>query len=144
MAVRPIPEGYHTVTPYLTVVDVDQQLEFVQAAFGARVHELMRDDNGKARHADVVIGDSHVMMGQARDEWKPMPASLYLYVDDVDAIYAKAIAAGGKSMREPTNEFYGDRSSGVQDANGNYWWISTHVEDVPPEEMERRAAAQGK
>lgn len=138
MTVKPIPEGYHTVTPYLTCADVEQQLAFVQAAFGAKVHEAMRGEDDKVRHADVIIGDSHVMMGQARDQWQPMPCSLYLYVDNCDELYAKAMAAGATSVREPTTEFYGDRSSGVQDPNGNYWWISTHVEDVAPEEIERR------
>jgi PhnB protein len=81
------------------------------------------------------------MMGEARDEWPAMPGSLYLYVPDTDAVYKRAMEAGGKSLMEPADQFYGDRNAGVVDPSGNYWWIATHVEDVPPEEMEKRAAA---
>ena len=83
-----------------------------------------------------------VMMGQARDEWKPRPGTLYLYVPDVDATYQRALAAGGTSLREPSTQVYGDRSGGVEDPLGNQWWIATHVEDLSPEEIERRAKEQ--
>lgn len=139
MAVNPIPKGYHTVTPYLTVPDLPAMIEFMKAAFGAVQTEGVEDASGKVRHAEVRIGDSMVMIGQARDDWKARPAALYLYVEDCDAMYQKAIAAGAKSLMEPATAFYGDRSGGVEDAQGNYWWIATHVEDVSPEEMARRA-----
>lgn len=138
MAVKPIPEGYHTVTPYAVVEDVSQALEFVERAFGAKVPEAARDASGVVRHAEVLIGDSHVMFGRSSDQWGVRTATVLLYVEDVDAWYRRAIDAGGTSLREPTNEFYGDRSAGVSDPQGNQWWISTHVEDVSPEEMERR------
>ena len=91
-------------------------------------------------HAQMKIGDSIIMLSDARAEWMPMPCMFYLYVNDTDATYARAMKAGGKSLREPATQFYGDRSGGVQDPCGNQWWIATHVEDVSPEEMEKRAA----
>jgi uncharacterized glyoxalase superfamily protein PhnB len=141
MAVKPIPEGYHTVTPYLVVEGVPKLIEFVKAAFGAReVHRTAMPD-GSIMHAEVQIGDSHVMMGEARAGITPMPAMLYLYVPDVDAVYERAVRAGGTSIAKPTDQFYGDRSGGVRDACGNQWWIGTHTEDVPADELARRAAA---
>ena len=138
MAVNPIPEGYHSVTPYITVPDVAKALEFVQRAFGAKQVEAAPDAGGTIRHADVLIGDSHVMFGQASEQWPSRPGTLYLYTENVDELYRRAMEAGGTSLREPTNEFYGDRSAGVADSQGNQWWMATHVEDVSPEEMERR------
>ena len=142
--VKAIPEGFHTVTPYLTVKDLPLMLRFVKGAFGATLTETLDDASGQPLHADAIIGDSHVMMGQGRDEWKAMPAQLYLYVEDTDATYQRALAAGGTSLREPTDQFYGDRSGGVVDPCGNYWWIATHIEDVGLAEMQRRAAASMK
>ena len=142
MAVKPVPDGFHTVVPYLLVPDATKLLDFVQRAFGAQVQEAMRGPDGQVVHADVMIGDSHVMLGQAHGQWKPMTAMLYLYVPDCDAVYSRALQAGGTSVREPRTEFYGDRSGGVADAFGNQWWIATHVEDVSKEEMERRARQQ--
>jgi uncharacterized glyoxalase superfamily protein PhnB len=141
MTAKPVPDGHHTVCPYLIVDDAAAQLEFVQRAFAARVVEAHKDPDGRIMHADVVIGDSHVMMGQASGEWKAMPAMIHLYVPDCDAVYRTAMAAGGTSVREPRTEFYGDRSGGVRDVNGNQWWVSTHVEDVSPDEIARRAQA---
>jgi uncharacterized glyoxalase superfamily protein PhnB len=120
------------------VPDVAKVLEFVERAFGAKRIEAAPDASGAIRHADVLIGDSHVMFGQASEQWPARPGTLYLYTENVDELYRKAMEAGGTSLREPTNEFYGDRSAGVQDSQGNQWWMATHVEDVTPEEMERR------
>jgi PhnB protein len=141
MAAKPVPDGYHTVTPYLTVDDAAILIDFLQRAFNARVKYEMKDDKGNIRHAEVTVGDSVLMIGQARDEWTPRPMTLYLYVPDVDALYKSALAAGAKSLQEVTTQFYGDRSGGVEDPQGNYWWIATHVEDVSPEEMARRMKA---
>ena len=138
MAVKPIPDGYQTVTPYLTVADAEAQIKFLKQAFGAEETFRHTDDKGKVWHAEVRLGTSMVMIGQARDQWTPRPAGFYLYVEDVDAVYKRAVAAGGKPMREPTNEAYGDRSGGVEDSQGNQWWVGTHVEDVSPEEIQRR------
>ena len=144
MAVKPIPDGYHTVTPYLLVRGVRRQLEFVQQAFDAEIKFQMPRPDGEMAHAEFRVGDSMVMCGQASDAHPPLPAMLYLYVKDVDAVFAKAVAAGGEVVRPVTDQFYGDRSGGVKDPCGNQWWVSTHVEDVSPEEMARRAAAHGK
>ena len=140
-SVRPIPEGAHTVTPYLVVEGIPKLLDFLKQAFGAQERFRMARPDGGVMHADVMIGDSIVMMGEAMGEWKPKPCSLYLYVEDVDAVYQRAIDAGGTKVREPSNQFYGDRTGGVIDPCGNYWGIATHVEDVSHEEMAKRFAA---
>jgi PhnB protein len=141
MAVKPIPKGYRSVTPYLMVDDAVKLVEFMKTAFNATETERMTRPDGRIAHAEVRIGDSMVMLGEARGDWKAMPATIYLYVPDVDATYKRALAAGGVSIMEPANQFYGDRHGAVKDPTGNLWWIATHVEDVSPEEMKRRAAA---
>jgi uncharacterized glyoxalase superfamily protein PhnB len=142
MAVKPIPEGYSTATPYLVVPNAAKVLEFVKKAFGAKEsYPAMTAPDGSIMHAEVTIGDSRIMMGQSSERWPPIPAMLYLYVPDCDAVYKSAVAAGGTSVTEPANQFYGDRHGTVRDAGGNLWCIATHVEDVPPEEMATRAAA---
>lgn len=141
-SVKPIPDGYRTVTPYLVVRDVPRLIEFLQQAFGAT--ELMRSlrPDGSVMHAEVSIGDSRVMMGEASAPWPPMPGCLHLYVVDSDALYHLALQAGATSLREPTNQFYGDRMAGVQDPVGNQWWIATRVENVSPVEAALRAKLQ--
>lgn len=138
MSVKAIPEGFHSVTPYLLVKDGAKLIEFVERAFGAEQIERLEDPDGTVRHAQVRIGDSFVMLGTPQGE--PMPSSLYLYVPDCDAVYARALEAGATSIMEPADQFYGDRGAGVTDPFGNLWWIGTHVEDVSHEELERRAA----
>ena len=101
----------------------------------------MAGADGAIRHGEVEIGDSRVMLADATNESPAVPAMLHLYVEDVDAVYRAALEAGAESVREPTDQFYGDRMAGVNDAFGNQWWIATHVEDVSAEEMERRQAA---
>ena len=144
MHVNPIPDGYHTVTPYLVVSDADQLIQFARRAFDATVIEEMRRPDGAVMHAELQIGDSRVMLGQANEQHSAMPACIYLYVPNTDATYKKALAAGAVSTMEPVHQFYGDRNAGVRDSNGNMWWIGTHVEDVPPEELKRRAAEEMK
>lgn len=141
MAVRPIPEGYHTVTPMLVVEGVDNLIAFLKQAFGAEEKERHLRPDGRVMHAEVRIGDSMIMMGDPIGNFKHMPGSFYLYVEDVDAAYRKAIEAGATSVMEPADQFYGDRNGGVQDSIGNLWWIATRKEDVPPEELSRRAQA---
>jgi uncharacterized glyoxalase superfamily protein PhnB len=138
MAVNPIPEGYHTVTPYLLAKDAAALLNFLKQALGAVVKSSHGSPDGKIMHAELRIGNSMLMLAEASEKWAPMPAMYYLYVEDVDSLYKQALAAGGVSLREPTNEYYGDRSAGIQDAHGNQWWMATHIEDVTPEEIERR------
>jgi uncharacterized glyoxalase superfamily protein PhnB len=141
MAVKPIPEGYHSITPYLTVPGAAKLLDFLKQAFEAEeIHRMARPD-GAIMHAEVRIGDSPVMMGEPMGSCEPMFGSLYLYVPDVDAVYKRALQAGATSTSEPADQFYGDRSAGIKDPVGNQWWIATHKEDVPPEEIARRAEA---
>ncbi len=150
--VKPIPEGYHTATPYLIVRDAASAIAFYKQAFGAT--ELMRhaDASGRIGHAEIQIGDSHIMLA---DEFPEMgfrspqayggsPVSIYLYVDDVDAIADRAVAAGAKLDRPVQDQFYGDRSGGVTDPFAHVWHIATHIEDVAPEELRKRAAAAGR
>jgi PhnB protein len=139
MAVKPIPDGYHTVTPYLTVEGASSLIEFLKEAFDAQETERVVQPDGTIMHAEVRIGDSVVMLSDAMGERKPMPTGIYLYVNDADATYQCALQAGATSMMEPANLFYGDRHGSVKDPAGNYWSIATHIEDVPREELAKRA-----
>jgi PhnB protein len=118
-------------------------IDFMKAAFDAQETVRMPMPDGSIGHAELRIGNSMIMLGEARDQWKAMPTSLYLYLEDVDAVYARAVAAGGTPVSEPKNQFYGDRSGSVQDMCGNFWWMATHIEDVSEEEMKRRMDAAG-
>lgn len=138
MSVKPIPDGYHAVTPYLVVADVAKQIDFLQKAFDAQVLYKMDTPQGPT-HAELKIRDSILMIGQARAEHKPMPVMMYLYVEDADAAYKKAVKAGGQSVMEPTNQFYGDRSGAVKDANDNQWWVASRVEELTPDQVSERA-----
>jgi PhnB protein len=142
--VKPIPEGYHTVTPYLVVDDAAKELEFLKNAFGAVERGRSTRPDGSVAHAEVQIGDSRIMVGGAIDQYKAMPCCIYLYLEECDAVYHRAIQAGAASITAPADQFYGDRNGAVKDFAGNQWYISTHVEDVPLDEMERRAAAKYK
>jgi PhnB protein len=145
--VKPIPDGYYTVTPYLYIRGAASALEFYKKAFGAT--ELFRMDwNGKLGHAEMQIGNSRVMMA---DEFPEMgvrgpqalggsAVGLCLYVEDCDALFHRAVSAGATVVRPLQDQFYGDRSGTVADPFGHVWTIATHKEDVPPEEMDRRAA----
>ena len=133
-----IPEGHHTVTPYLIVPDADAMLSFMERALGAEVMGRHQGPDGRVMHAEARIGDSRVMLGEATGEWPPTRSMLHLYVEDVDAWHRRAVEAGARSLREPEDMDYGDRSGGVEDPFGNQWWIATHVEDVSAEELERR------
>jgi len=138
---KPIPDGYSAITPYLVVEKGADLVEFLQKAFGAKVQHRMDYPDGSLWHADLQVGDSHVMLGGASEEWPAMPSAIYLYVEDADATYGQALAAGATSIMAPTDMFYGDRQGGVKDPAGNSWWIATHIEDVSPEELERRGKA---
>ena len=141
MAVKPIPDGYHSVTPYLLTSEAARLIDFLKQAFAADERERVSRPDGAIMHAEVKIGDSVVMMGEPMEPYGPMPASLYVYVHDMDAIYQRALQAGATSVMEPADQFYGDRSAGVKDPFGNLWWIATHKEDVPPDELAKQAQA---
>ncbi|MDQ6733580.1 MAG: VOC family protein [Nitrospirota bacterium] len=149
MAIQPIPEGYHTATPYLIVKGAGLAIEFYKQAFGAS--EVMRMDgpNGRVGHAEIRIGDSPIMLA---DEYPEMGirspqslggagVSMLLYVEDVDARFKKAIAAGAKEIKPVQDQFYGDRSGTLEDPFGHVWTIATHKEDVSPDEMKKRSEA---
>jgi uncharacterized glyoxalase superfamily protein PhnB len=145
MAIKPIPDGYHTVTPYLVVKGATRTIEFAKHAFGAELaFEPLQTPDGKVMHAEMKIGDSHVMIGEASEQHPPMAAMLHLYVPNVDAVYQRAVKAGGMSAQEPTDMFYGDRGASVKDPAGVVWYIATHVEDVAPAELKKRAEAHMK
>ena len=139
--VKPIPDGFHTVTPYLIVDGAKKVIDFMQHALGAKHdHEPTLRPDGTIMHATLKIGDSMVMISDASEHAKAMPVMLYLYVPNVDAAYQLALKAGATSIMEPADQFYGDRSGGVKDAAGNSWFFGTHIEDVAPAELTKRAA----
>lgn len=139
MAVNYKPEGYHSVTPYLVVNGAAKLIDFAKQAFDAQELMRMPGPNGTIGHAEIRIGDSIVMLADGNAQHPPYQANLMIYLPNVDEVYKRALQAGATSEREPENQFYGDRSGGVKDPTGNRWWISTHVEDVAPQELERRA-----
>lgn len=146
--VKPIPDGYHSVTPYLIVDGAAEAIEFYKKAFGAA--ELLRigAPGGKIGHAEVRIGDSPIMLADEHAEMKcngpksfgGTPVSIVLYVENVDSFVDAAVAAGAKLIRPVEDKFYGDRGGSLEDPYGHVWHVMTHVENVPPEEMQKRAA----
>jgi PhnB protein len=144
MTTSGVPKGHNSVSPYIVVQGVARLIDFLTATFRAEEVGRLPGPNGTISHAEVRIGDTIVMMGEAPEDGRPAsahPAMVHVYVADVDAAYERALVAGAKSTREPTDMFYGDRISMVIDAFGNTWAISTHKEDVSQEEMERRMAS---
>ena len=127
MSVKPVPEGYHSVIPYLAVTEVGKVIEFLKAAFGATENHRMAQPNGTIMHAEVKIGDSMLMIGGG-EAWRgtPKPMTLHLYVRDADATYRRALEAGATSIEEPGDKPYGDREAGVKDFGGNTWYVGTH------------------
>lgn len=134
------PAGYHTVTPYLIVDGAERLLAFIVGVLDGTEMMRLPGPDGRLGHAEVRVGDSVVMLADVPPSGEATTAMLHLYVADSDATYKRALAAGATSVREPANEFYGDRMSGVQDAFGNKWYFATHFEDVSDDEMARRAA----
>jgi uncharacterized glyoxalase superfamily protein PhnB len=139
---RPIPDGFHSVTPYVTVKGAPKIIEFLKNAFGAKLdHEPIKRPDGAIMHATLKVGDSMVMLAEESEQMKATPATLHLYVPNADAIYQTAIKAGGKSVMEPADQFYGDHGGAVKDPSGNTWFIATHTEDVGSQELQKRAEA---
>ena len=125
------PKGYNTVTTYLTVRGALDVLAFVKKAFGAEITEKHMNDDGSIMHAEIKIGDTRIMLGEAAHRWNAMPSMFYVYVPDCDAAYKKALNAGARSVREPADQHYGDRSGGVKDSAGNQWWIASPIAQAP-------------
>jgi len=147
-SVKPIPDGYHSVQPYLHVPGAAQAIDFYKKAFGATERFRMDQPDGRVGHAELQFGDSVLMLSDEFPErgyygphhYGGTSFSLQFYVEDCDAIYRQALAAGGKSLREPADQFYGDRSAGVEDPFGFQWWLATHVKDVSMEELQAATA----
>jgi len=148
MAVKPIPDGYLSVTPDLILNDAAGAIEFYKKAFGAVELMRMPAPGGKIGHAEIRIGDSPIMLSDENPQMNARsarsfggsPITLMVYVENVDALVAQAVAAGGKLVRPVANQFYGDRTGGIDDPYGYRWYLATHIEDVPMDELERRAA----
>jgi PhnB protein len=147
--VNPIPEGYHSVTPYMIIDGAAAAIDFYQQAFGATEVVRFPGPNGKIGHAEIMIGDSHIMLADEHPEMNALgpktiggaAIKLMIYIEDVDAVVDRAVAAGAKIIRPVADQFYGDRTGGIEDPFGHIWYVATHIEDVPMEEMEKRAAA---
>src|SRR5215475_10021168 len=138
MSVKPIPDGFHAVTPYLFVEGASRLIEFICAAFDGEVMFQQKRPDGAVMHATIRIGDSMLMLADPTLEFGAMPSSIYLYVSDCNTVYERALASGGVSVFPMMTLPSGERYGGVKDPCGNIWWIATHVEDVSPEEQERR------
>ncbi|HVZ39539.1 MAG TPA: VOC family protein [Candidatus Kapabacteria bacterium] len=146
-SVNPIPEGYLGITPYITVRDAANAIEFYKNAFGATETMRIMQPDGRVGHAELTIGTAPIMLSDEFPEHGitgpqtlgGTPVTMHLYVEDVDAFAERAVAAGATLLRPVANQFYGDRGGKLQDPYGHAWWVATHVEDVSPEEMQRRA-----
>ena len=149
MATQPIPEGYSTISPYLAVDDAAEAIEYYKKAFGAEETERMEAPGGKIGHAELKIGDSHVMLSDPFPQASTTPpkelggtsASIFMYVEDVDAVVQKAVDAGATVTMEVEDQFWGDRFGSITDPFGHNWSIATHIEDLTPEEIEERSKA---
>ena len=147
MSVKPIPDGYHSVTPYLVMNGAAAAIDYYKKAFGA-VELFRMEHEGKVGHAEIKIGDSNIMLADENAEmgykgpeaYGGTPVSLMIYLEDVDTVYSQAIAAGGTELKALEDQFYGDRSGTLKDPFGHVWTIATHKEDVSPEEMDKRLA----
>jgi PhnB protein len=146
--VKPIPDGFHAVTPYLTVNDAGRSIEFYKRAFGARERVRMPMPDGKVAHAELQIGDSIIMLGEECPEHGAVspqtlegsPVGLAFYVEDVDKTFDRAVDAGATAKEAPEDKFWGDRAASITDPFGHKWMLLTHLEDVPPDEMKKRMA----
>ena len=149
MATKPIPEGYHTVSPYIAVEDAERAIEFYSRALGAKEVVRMDGPDGKIAHAELMIGDSHVMLSDPFPQASTRPphelggtsASMFVYVEDVDAVVKQAVEAGASLTMEVADQFWGDRFGAITDPFGHVWSVATHIEDVTPEEAAERGRA---
>jgi uncharacterized glyoxalase superfamily protein PhnB len=138
------PEGYNSVSPYLMVDNVEKEMEFLQAVFLAEIKEQQRNAEGEIWHAEARIRDTIVMLGKAQKDYPAGQGMLYLWTEDVDAAYERALKCKAVSVQEPTDQFYGNREAGIRDPQGNTWWIARETEKLSNKEIERRLAEQRK
>jgi uncharacterized glyoxalase superfamily protein PhnB len=138
MSIKPIPEGFHAITPYLFAQGASRLIEFISTAFEGELIFQQKRPDGAIMHATMQIGDSMLMLADPTPEFGPMPTSIYLYAADCDAVYHRALDSGGVSVFPMMTLPSGERYGGIKDPCGNIWWLATHVEDVPPDEQERR------
>jgi PhnB protein len=139
---KAVPDGYHTLTPYLVVPNGETTLRFLQDVFGAHLRHRQNRPDGTIMHCELQVGDSRLMMAQAAPPYESHPQTFYVYLEDADVPFQRAVQAGAKILEPITTKFYGDRTGGFQDPAGNRWYVATHVEDVSPDEIQRRALAQ--
>jgi uncharacterized glyoxalase superfamily protein PhnB len=140
--VKTVTEGYRSVNPFLIVEGAPKLIQFLKQTFDAKVEESVNGPDGRIAHAELTVGDSIIMMSDATPKYGATASHLYVYLENVDLTFKRALEAGARSVQEPADQFYGDRTAGVKDSTGNYWWLAQHVEDVPPEELERRIKAR--
>ena len=148
-SVKPIPDGYHSVTPYLYLRNAEAMIEFYKRAFGATEVLRMDGPDGRIGHAELQIGSSRIMLADESPNMKAFSplhyggasSSLMLYVENVDEVIAQAVAAGARITRPIADQFYGDRTGGIEDPSGQQWYVATHIKDVSPEELQQGAAA---
>jgi PhnB protein len=140
MATRPIPAGYHSLTPSCAIERCAAAIDLYRRVFDARTEVRIDAPDGTVGHCDLVIGDSHLMMGEAGPQMPRHTMALMLYVPDCDAVFARAVEAGFTVKQPPAVQFWGDRTARVVDPHGNEWYLGTHVEDVPEDELKRRVA----
>jgi PhnB protein len=149
MTIQPIPAGHHSVTPYLVIKNAAAALEFYKNAFGATQSYRLNLPDGRVGHAEIRLGDSLIMLadefpeygGKAPETLGGSPVNIHLYVEDVDAFFKRALAAGAKERKPVMDQFYGDRSGQLEDPFGHLWWVATHKEDVSSEELQKRVQA---
>jgi PhnB protein len=139
---KSIPIGFKTVTPYLAVHHVRKTIDFLKMAFDAEEVETHVMPDGRIMNAIIRIYDSMIFMGERPLDAKPWPAMLYMYVENADSVFSKAVEAGGKIILKPKDQFYGERSGAIEDPSGNQWWISTHIEDLSNDKLVARAIEQ--
>lgn len=133
MSVKPIRDGFHTITPYLIVRNAPRLIEFLLTAFEGKLISRKNRPDGSVMHAEMRIGDSMLMLAEGTNDFPPMSIAIYLYVVNCDAVYQRALATGGISISECQDMPYGERHGGIKDPCGNIWWVATHIADMPPE-----------
>lgn len=134
MSVKAIPDNYSNVIPFFNCTNADKVIDFAVNTLDAKIMDIHKDESGKIMHAAILVRDSAIMLAEASEKFPAHETMIYFYVENVDEVYKKGIAAGGASLQEPADQFYGDRVCGLKDSSGNQWWIATHIKDMPAEE----------